>query len=370
MQQAPPIDEYERFELVISDPKSTSYIVDLAEIFTFDSLIGAGSYGIVAKASVTQKAIEIPALPSVIKTGVFYAIKLQAGDGPAENSAQTEARLAALLRRTEASTENIAKTWFWMRVASAENIQTLDTLEKEVELSVILMATNRRSAAHDSFTKLRTAQYIHVTIMEYYAGGGFYTLVPTLKKAKTNVELYASAAHVVAAFAILRTIIPDFKHNDCKTDNIFLERQINEGLALLYQLEDVPFDLCVPLFLTHGYVLKLGDFGLSSGTYVSKSRMFKVGNKKLDTTFDLSLAFPDLMPFPDTEQQFNLLYYHTLLTNDIFKKFRCEKGNPDARFFRLWNKYQMLPMSKPEFILLPILRRLSMSPIEIKARIK
>jgi hypothetical protein len=127
----------------------------------------------------------------------------------------------------------------------------------------------------------------------------------------------------------------------------------------------------VPLFLTHGFVLKLGDFGLASGTYVTEKATFKIGPWSPVEGSDLGTAFPSIA-FPDPAQEAGSNYYHLLLAHPLFRELRYEKDNSEASFAQMWNAWHPPHISAPvaRFITVLISTRLVFSPAEIKAQRK
>lgn len=360
-------------DLVVTPEESgvlqhTTSFFYLNEIFTIHSVLGIGRHSVVLAASITPTAFQYGAFPPLVTTGKMYAVRLQSAGGYSDLAAQTEARVSLLLRRTRLNTKNIEAPLFWMRITSELNWPLLDVLEKEAErakLSPVLLGSLR--AAHRPFNEMRAQKYMHVFVMEYYPAGTLADL--KLLPDRDYLQLRACAVQVIAAFAVLRTLIPDFKHNKAEQYNIFLEKDEQPGTALVYEID--AFSIIVPLFLTHGFVLKVADFQYASGTYITEKGTFKIGIWDPVSESDLGTAFP-MIPFPDLDKEAESNYYHTLLTHSLFRELRCEKDQKDAFFTMMWKDWHPvhIPVPAPRFISVPISKELVFSPAEIKTRRK
>lgn len=300
------------FNLEISG-SPVSYTDDLNDWFHFHKVIGAGASGIVVTVTIKKEALATGIFPNHVTAGDIYALKIQSNK--AYMFAETETRVSVLVGLAALPKLNLAVSLFWARIIPDKSAAVLRMFDAEEMIS---------------------ASYIYINLMHYYSEGTFTRLALEIKDNET--KSYAALLQIVVAMAQLRTIIPDFKHNDLHPENLFLAHILIPGFTIIYS--SPRFDFVLPLFLTKGYVIKLADFGLSSGHYKTvEGHVFPIGLLSPHDTYDLSFLL-DLMHFPPNWRELPFLrigeemkpaYYEELLVGGAFGAFLCKKNDDAAR---------------------------------------
>jgi serine/threonine protein kinase len=248
---------------------ASSYIEGyLSSRFDVVDVLGTGEYGVVFLASPIRTFDYDAVMSANVLVGTPYAIKVEPilpSPTPQELREKAgEILVHYAIHELQIPRLNLAVALFFTRMHSISFLYGLQiSLIHKFQLTSI-----------GQLIDLYKPTLFNITIMKYYKKGSLKKLLSSASYKRT---LNASKADCVSAWVMmvtaglhsLRQISADTVHGDLHRDNIFVEEHA-DYVVNVYILDDGSA-LLVPGTKTDNSTGKLGDFGLTTGHFITQS---------------------------------------------------------------------------------------------------